>query len=245
MNLKELEKPLEDYSSLSEFFTRRLQPYSRKIDNTSLVSPCDSRVMSLGYANEKILSVKGSDYSLCELVTGDKSSSYDNLRKVLLKNPDNELYYITLYLAPYDYHRFHSPTDFQVNFRRHIYGYMQGVFPWNLSRKKDVFITNERVVYTGEWKHGSLVYIPVAAFNVGDIQIVNDPELKTNLMEFDSKHKLWDDVQLVFKVGKGEEFGLFNAGSTIIMVFEAPRYLKWTVKPGDKVWMGNSLTELK
>ena len=75
--------------------------------------------------------------------------------------------------------------------------------------------------------------------------IVNDPNLKTNLMEFENKNKLWDDVQLDFDVNKGEEFGLFNTGSTIIMVFEAPRYLKWTVKPGDKVWMGNRLTELK
>ena len=37
-------------------------------------------------------------------------------------NPENELYQIVVYLAPGDYHRFHAPTDFQINSRRHYPG---------------------------------------------------------------------------------------------------------------------------
>jgi phosphatidylserine decarboxylase len=122
---------------------------------------------------------------------------------------------------------------------------MQGVFPWNLSRKKDVFATNERIVYTGEWKYGSFVFVPVAAFNVGDISIGQDFELKTNLLEFENSQKIWDDKKVEFFFKKGEEVGMFNAGSTIILVFEAPRYLRWNVQVNDKVFMGNSLANIQ
>ena len=40
----------------------------------------------------------------------------------LLKNSNNHLYQFTVYLAPGDYHRFHSPTDWRINFRRHFQG---------------------------------------------------------------------------------------------------------------------------
>lgn len=46
----------------------------------------------------------------------------DDYVKSLLKNPDNKLYQLIIYLAPGDYHRFHSPTDWDIKFRRHFPG---------------------------------------------------------------------------------------------------------------------------
>ena len=40
----------------------------------------------------------------------------------LLRNPSNELQYCIIYLAPGDYHRFHSPADWTVYSRRHFSG---------------------------------------------------------------------------------------------------------------------------
>jgi len=40
----------------------------------------------------------------------------------LLKNPNNRMYQCIIYLAPGDYHRFHSPTDWTVYARRHFPG---------------------------------------------------------------------------------------------------------------------------
>ena len=36
--------------------------------------------------------------------------------------PRNKLYYCIMYLAPGDYHWFHSPTDWTIEHRRHIPG---------------------------------------------------------------------------------------------------------------------------
>lgn len=37
-------------------------------------------------------------------------------------HPDNELFHCIIYLAPGDYHRFHSPTHWTVYRRRHFPG---------------------------------------------------------------------------------------------------------------------------
>ncbi len=42
--------------------------------------------------------------------------------KRLKLNPDSELYHCVIYLAPGDYHGFHSPTDWKVGWRRHFPG---------------------------------------------------------------------------------------------------------------------------
>jgi phosphatidylserine decarboxylase len=42
--------------------------------------------------------------------------------KKLLHHAGSSLYYIVIYLGPGDYHHFHSPTEWIVNFRRHFSG---------------------------------------------------------------------------------------------------------------------------
>lgn len=151
------------------------------------------------------------------------------------------MYYVTIYLAPGDYHRFHSPCDWELAFRRHIFGYLQGVFKWNLIRKREVFSTNERVAYFGKWKYGALHYVAVAAFNVGDVQVACDPGLKTNIGSFEDAFTRAKEERITEKLEKGQEFGFFAAGSTIVLVFEAPKNIEWAVKQGEKVQLGNKL----
>lgn len=45
----------------------------------------------------------------------------------LKRNPENSLYQIIFYLAPGDYHRFHSPADFQIVTRTVIPGSLHKV----------------------------------------------------------------------------------------------------------------------
>jgi phosphatidylserine decarboxylase len=42
-------------------------------------------------------------------------------------DPNNDLYYAVFYLAPGDYHRFHSPSKFEVDKIIHIPGFLRKV----------------------------------------------------------------------------------------------------------------------
>lgn len=50
------------------------------------------------------------------------ASSCDSFRNQLVTREGNELYHCVIYLAPGDYHCFHSPTDWTVSHRRHFPG---------------------------------------------------------------------------------------------------------------------------
>lgn len=56
---------------------------------------------------------------LSSCLCSDAASSF---RDLLLSSPDNDLFHIVVYLAPGDYHCFHSPTDWKVELRRHFPG---------------------------------------------------------------------------------------------------------------------------
>jgi phosphatidylserine decarboxylase len=243
-NLSEIEKPLNEYKSLNDFFTRKLKENARKIDEHLLVSPCDGRVATLGIVSDTLDCIKGRSYDFSLFLTGLPKENFQDYRSSLKQSPENELFYITLYLAPGDYHRFHSSADWEITYRRHLYGYLLGVFKQNLWRRSDVFTVNERVAYFGKWKFGAFHYVAVAAFNVGDISVGCDPSLKTNKSTFDGPYDTFDQKTLSCCVPKGSEFGVFHAGSTIVLIFEAPKNFTFAVKPGDRVQVGNKLADL-
>ena len=93
----------------------------------------------------------------------------------------NKVMYMVVYLAPGDYHRYHSPATFTANYRRHITGYLEPVDPRYLKGHRDVFKTNERVNLLGDWKHGFFAMSFVGALNVGSIKLHFDDTLTTNV----------------------------------------------------------------
>jgi phosphatidylserine decarboxylase precursor len=89
--------------------------------------------------------------------------------------------YVVVYLAPGDYHRYHSPAAFTASYRRHIAGYLEPVDPRYLKKHRDVFKSNERVNVLGDWAHGFFAMSFVGATNVGSIKLHFDDNLKTNI----------------------------------------------------------------
>lgn len=105
----------------------------------------------------------------------DSDMNNEAFERSILYNPDeNCLYHCVIYLAPGDYHRFHSPADWTVFARRHFPGELFSVNPSVARWLQGLFNFNERVVYYGEWEHGFFSMTPVGATNVGSIRVYMD-----------------------------------------------------------------------
>lgn len=240
---------LAAYSSLGAFFTRELKPDVRVVDQTGcLVSPCDGKILHCGPATSATIEqVKGVTYTLEEFfgenTWNNNSNEYSDYYESIMKNSqDNILHHCVIYLAPGDYHRFHSPCDWKASFRRHFSGKLLSVNPIFAKLIPGLFCLNERAVYVGEWKYGFFSFTPVGATNVGSIDVYKDKQLKTN------KRKLKHTEDLLFEefdLQRGEMTGQFNMGSTIVLIFEAPKNFKFILDDGDKIKMGQKLGCLK
>lgn len=84
-----------------------------------MCSPCDGRVLTFGEMNTRnntVDCVKGRSYRLDEFMLGEKQEldKPSHLNNVIekIKERGNKLFYMVIYLAPSDYHRFHSPAVF-------------------------------------------------------------------------------------------------------------------------------------
>lgn len=157
---------------------------------------------------------------------------------------NNKLYYAVVYLAPGDYHRFHSPVSWVCSARRHFAGELYSVSPYVQRILPGLFTLNERVVLLGRWKYGFFSYTPVGATNVGSIVINFDKELRTNSLTTDTEadrqaaaaaergepysgfsEATYDNASKILgghALRRGEEMGGFKLGSSIVLVFEAP-----------------------
>lgn len=163
----------------------------------------------------------------------------------------NRLHFAVVYLAPGDYHRFHSPTNWVVERRRHFRGELYSVSPYIASRLSNLFILNERVALLGRWRYGFFSMIPVGATNVGSIRVNFDKELRTNVKEqrplagtyseasYGKASRLLGGQPL----SKGEEMGGFLLGSTIVLVWESPEF-SFEIEPGQKIKVGQRLGDL-
>lgn len=166
--------------------------------------------------------------------------------------PGHKMFFCVVYLAPGDYHRFHSPTNWVVQTRRHFAGELFSVSPYFVNLLQNLFVLNERVALLGKWKYGFFSMIPVGATNVGSIKINFDEALKTNRKEdiplgtytevtYKSASKILGGKALRY----GDEMGGFYLGSTVVLVFEAPESFKFKVTAGQKIKMGEPLGQVE
>ena len=161
--------------------------------------------------------VEQDDFSSKQIQT----PSFSPLSSLLLSTSPTRLYQTVIYLSPSDYHRFHSPASWTVIKRRHFPGKLYSVAPSVVKRIPGLFHTNERVAFLGRWTHGFFAMVAVGATNVGSIKVHFDKELSTNLKDTDESvtEKIYRDP---INFTKGDEFGYFNFGSTIVLIYEAP-----------------------
>ena len=102
----------EDYPTMVDFFTRPVKKREISPEINSLVSPADSKIMSVCEVTEDaIFLIKGKTYSYTELLTGKKEKLSEGFLDKLKSDVKNKIFSAIFYLSPGDYHRYHSPAD--------------------------------------------------------------------------------------------------------------------------------------
>ncbi|KAM4608188.1 phosphatidylserine decarboxylase proenzyme, mitochondrial-like [Discoglossus pictus] len=255
VNMEEAEEEdLNRYRNLGELFRRPLKPTVRPIDSHSVVSPCDGHILHSGQGRgSQIEQVKGLTYSLENFLgPQDWRDPVDTslpFRQQLGVRHSSRLYHHVVYLAPGDYHRFHSPTDWSIQHRRHFPGALLSVSPHVARWMPSLFCQNERVVLSGQWQFGFFSLTAVGATNVGSICIYGDEDLHTN-SPCHVKGRYHDcNYTETFGPGgltleKGDPLGEFNFGSTIVLIFEAPRHFQFQITAGSQIRVGEALGSL-
>ena len=153
---EEAEKPMADYGSFNEFFTRRLKPGARPVGE-GVVSPADGRLMLYLNADaDRPFPLKGAMRSL--------RTVFD------LQAPSGKYDIAVMRLAPVDYHRFHFPcactTPEPVKV---VPGRYHSVNPIALVRRPDIYADNERQILKCQAAFGDFWMVDVGAFGVGTI----------------------------------------------------------------------------
>lgn len=255
------EENFEKYANLGEFFRRKLKVGARPLCATPLLSPCDGLLINCGTVDQhtgQIHQVKGVTFSLRAFLGSYFASplhafpakAEDVLAEEGVVSPaltlgaemPSRLHFCVLYLAPGDYHGFHSPVDWKVTERRHFPGELLSVNPFFVNCLSGLFHINERVALLGEWEHGFFSMTAVGATNVGSIKIEFDEELSTNERRPEMNtffQKSFQERPVELK--RGDRVGEFNLGSSIVLVFEAPEDFSFGLKPGDRVLFGKGL----
>lgn len=229
IDMSEATYALESYETIGQLFVRQLKTGKRPIGK-GFVHPCDALLTQGGaILHDQLIQAKGKSYSL---------------KKLLADHPQWEKFsgghYLTYYLCPTDYHRVHSPVTGKIISCTHVPGRLWPVNPWSVENITDLFAVNERTITLIESTEGCIAYIMVGATNVGKMTMSFDSEIVTNQSHF-SKLRT-KKYQPALPIDKGAELGVFNMGSTVI-VLTTPKYFKglWPSGYQQKVKMGESL----
>ncbi len=199
------------YESLNALFTRKLnQKREFSHGEKDFISPCDAWISECGdLKKEYALQIKGMEYKTDEFL-GEEFSQEE---KSLIYDGK----FINFYLSPKDYHRYHIPIDLQVLKVVHIPGKFYPVNLPSLKKKINLFVENERVILQCQTQTGKIFYmVLVSALNVGVMQVSFESRIKTNTDALHSSIYKYKNLHLK----KGEDFGCFEMGSTIIILCE-------------------------
>lgn len=226
----------EGYAHFNDFFTRRLKPGLRPQpdDPTAVASPCDGVISQAGVIEDgRLLQVKGIDYDIADLLAGDPAAETLNGGS-----------FLTVYLAPYDYHRVHMPLAGRLLRTRHVPGRLFSVNATTAASLPGLFTRNERLVTLFASAAGSaFAVVMVGALNVGTIGVAWGQEFRAGGRRPIVGDYTTDDSSP--RLERGDELGWFNMGSTVILLL--PRTLgriSTGLSPGTKLRTGQPVGSL-
>ncbi|MFD1736659.1 phosphatidylserine decarboxylase [Bacillus salitolerans] len=216
IRLDEMEKPLHEYHSLHDLFTRKLKGNVRSIElgESVLVSPVDAVLEEYGEIHEdQTFLVKGKNYFISEmLVHEEKIDKYVGGS------------FMILYLSPSHYHRIHAPITGRITEQWSLGTSSYPVNRLGVKYGKSPFTKNYRVISEINHNGVHVAVVKVGAMFVNGIELIHKGE----------------------EIKKGEEIGYFSFGSTIILLFEKGSFtINPSVKRKMELKVGEKLGTLK
>ena len=202
------------YASFNEFFTRALRPGIRPIpaERDAIVSPVDGTVSQCAAIRDDLLiQAKGRDYSLLELLGGDRAAAEDYRHGS----------FACVYLAPYNYHRIHMPYEGVARENLYVPGQLFSVNSATARAVPSLFARNERLICHFDTPVGRMAVILVGALFVGSIETVHCGEVNPPPRSRQAPQRIATGVGHTF--AKGDELGRFNMGSTVVLLFQRGR----------------------
>jgi phosphatidylserine decarboxylase len=212
---------LDDYASFNDFFTRALKPGARPPDPdpAAIVCPADGTISQAGPIREdRLLQAKGHHYTLRALVGDDAPEFHGGS-------------FLTVYLAPADYHRVHLPLAGRLISTTAIPGHLFSVSARTETAITDLFCRNERLVARFEHADGPFLVVLVGAMIVASIETVwGGPASPYRGVQRDSWNRAF---------ARGDEIGRFLLGSTVILCLPpGPMQLVGELAHGTRVRVG-------
>ena len=197
----------QGYPSFNAFFTRALRPDTRMPSPAAqaIDSPVDGRISALGAcARGRLIQAKGRDYGLRELLAG-----HDALADSLVDG-----LFMTIYLAPFNYHRIHMALAGALRGAWYVPGRLFSVNDATARHVPGLFARNERVILQFDGASGPHVLVMVGALFVGSMGTVWHGDIAPRR----ARGGVTLPVPAAAALARGAELGRFNMGSTVILL---------------------------
>jgi len=218
IDLAEAEFPLDDYPSLQAFFTRRLKPGLRPQEAAVpgfLNSPVDAQIAACGRIEQGLaIQAKGLPYRISELLKHDpRAERFEGGT------------FLTLYLAPKDYHRIHVPFAGRVTAVGRVEGELWPVNAASTTHVPRLYERNRRATWvatgTGLDEGIEVAVVLVGATHVGGV-LLEDRWREHRELPQDGGFSVQD-----LPCTPGEDLGIFQFGSTVVLLVTGPRAKDW------------------
>jgi len=198
LDLSEMEKPVREFQTFNEFFSRKLRPGSRVCafpdDLGRIVSAADCRLtVHNTMESAKEVWIKGKSFSVANLLANPEMGKLFEDCSLAIHR-----------LAPQDYHRYHSPVDGKVVSITSHPGSYYTVNPMAVRSTVAVYSDNVReVLYIDSPQFGLVAFVAVGAMLVGSNQFT---------------------VKVGDQVKRADELGFFKfGGSTCLLLIQKGR----------------------
>lgn len=219
------------YACFNDFFTRAINPEFRPIaaENNNIISPADGFICEIGIIKKnKILQAKNHDYDLTAFLGGE-----NDLAEKFYNGS-----FVTIYLAPKNYHRVHMPCAGTLKSMIFVPGNLFSVSQLTVQNVPNLFAQNERVINLFETQFGPMVVTLVGAMIVGSMETVWAGTVKSKQRNQIQK---WEYPNDSIQLAAGDEMGRFKMGSTVIVLFPENKVTWNLFPPLQEIQMGQML----